>query len=160
MTWRTAGDLVHLVAYEVPSYGRTPSAGVGDARKVVASRGSVDLSWRNSEQLHGDLIEGVRALESEPGGTIGMSGSVSIVRQLLEAGLLDDLHLFLQPDSPSAHGLRLFDEAATTITLPLTLRSSAAFPDGRAATWCTGRGATWRPRAATRRPSSTRHRER
>jgi len=77
--------------------------------------------------LQGDLIEAVRALKAEPGGNIGMSGSVSIVRQLLEAGLLDDLHLFVHPIAVR-HGLRLFDEAATT--LPLTLRSSVTFPTG------------------------------
>ena len=38
-----------------------------------------------------DLIEVVTALKNEPGnGTIGMSGSVSVVRQLLAAGLLDE----------------------------------------------------------------------
>jgi len=100
---------------------------LGDARKLVASHGSVDLSWRNSEQLQGDLIEAVTALKAEPGGNIGMSGSVSIVRQLLEAGLLDDLHLLIHPIAVR-HGLRLFDEASTT--LPLTLRSSATFPTG------------------------------
>ena len=100
---------------------------LGDARKVVASRGTVDLTWRNSEQLQGDLIEAVRALKAEPGGNIGMSGSVSIVRQLLEAGLLDDLHLLVHPIAVR-HGLRLFDEASTT--LPLTLRSSVTFPTG------------------------------
>jgi dihydrofolate reductase len=100
---------------------------LGDARKLVASSTPLQLTWRNSEQLQGDLLDAVRALKAEPGGNIGMSGSVSIVRQLLEAGLLDDLHLFLHPIAVR-HGLRLFDEAPTT--LPLTLRSSTTFPSG------------------------------
>ena len=42
----------------------------------------------NSEQLRGDLAEAVTALKNEPGVTdIAMSGSISIVRQLLDAGL-------------------------------------------------------------------------
>src|SRR3954447_20406313 len=56
---------------------------LGDARKIVASNQQLTFTWRNSEQLRGDLVEAVTALKNEAGGTIGMSGSVSIVRQLL-----------------------------------------------------------------------------
>src|SRR5256885_1298582 len=60
---------------------------LGDARKIVVSNRRLEFTWRNSEQLQGDLIEAVTALRTEPGaGTIGMSGSVSVVRQLLAAG--------------------------------------------------------------------------
>src|SRR5438477_415556 len=34
---------------------------LGDVRKIVASRGSLDLTWRNSEQLEGDLVDAVTA---------------------------------------------------------------------------------------------------
>ena len=42
---------------------------------------------------------------------IGLSGSVSVVRQLLDAGLLDELHLFVHP-ATAGSGLRLFDDGA------------------------------------------------
>src|SRR5437667_6885541 len=42
---------------------------LGDVRKIVASRGSLDLTWRNSEQLEGDLVDAVTALKNDP--TIG-----------------------------------------------------------------------------------------
>ena len=48
------------------------------------------------------------ALKNEPGGTIAMSGSVSVVRQLLAAGLLDELHLLVHPIAVRT-GMRLFD---------------------------------------------------
>src|SRR5437660_3002300 len=49
---------------------------LGDARKIVVSNQKLEFTWRNSEQLQGDLIEAVTALKEEPGdGTIGMSGS-------------------------------------------------------------------------------------
>ncbi len=71
---------------------------LGDARKIVVSRQHLEFTWRNSEQLNGDLVEAVAALKQEPGeGTIGMSGSVSVVRQLLAAGLIDELHLLVHP---------------------------------------------------------------
>jgi len=99
-----------------------------DARKIVVSNQRLELTWRNSEQLQGDLIEAVTALKNEPGtGTIAMSGSVSVVRQLLAAGLLDELHLLVHPIAVRK-GMRLFDEGEPPI--PLTLISSQTFTTG------------------------------
>src|SRR4051794_6869457 len=39
---------------------------LGDMRKVVASRSPLTLTWRNSEQLQGDLVDGVAALKNDP----------------------------------------------------------------------------------------------
>ena len=65
---------------------------LGDMRKIVASRSPREFTWRNSEQLQGDLVEAVTALRIYPAiRRIALSGSVSVVRQLLDAGLLDDL---------------------------------------------------------------------
>ena len=101
---------------------------LGDARKVVVSNQQLEFTWRNSEQLQGDLVEAVTALKNEPGDTnIAMSGSVSIVRQLLAAGLLDELHLLVHPIAVRK-GMRLFDEGESPI--PLTLISSQTFKTG------------------------------
>lgn len=101
---------------------------LGDARKVVVSRTGVDLTWRNSELLDGDLLDGARALKEEPGAThIAMSGSPSIVRQLLVGGLLDELHLLVHPIAVLS-GERLFTEGGPPI--PLRLLSSEAFENG------------------------------
>jgi dihydrofolate reductase len=101
---------------------------LGDARKIVVSNQRLEFTWRNSEQLQGDLIEAVTALKDEPGdGNIGMSGSVSVVRQLLAAGLLDELHLLMHPIAVRK-GMRLFDEGEPPI--PLTLISSQTFKTG------------------------------
>src|SRR5947208_2620976 len=43
---------------------------LGDARKIVASRQQLAFTWRNSEQLEGDLVDVVPALKDEPGGDI------------------------------------------------------------------------------------------
>ncbi|MFI9786916.1 dihydrofolate reductase family protein [Kitasatospora sp. NPDC051984] len=100
---------------------------LGDMRKVVVSHQDLDLTWRNSEVLKGDLVEGVRALKREEGGTIGVSGSVSVVRRLLAAGLIDELHLFIHPVA-RGNGMRLFDGIAEPIELKLL--SSTAFARG------------------------------
>jgi len=97
---------------------------LGDMRKVVASRSSLEFDWRNSEQLKGDLVEGVTALKDDPAvNRIAISGCVSIVRQLLDAGQLDELHLFIHP-ATAGTGLRLFDEGAP----PRHLRLVSAQP--------------------------------
>ena len=100
---------------------------LGDARKIVVSSQELEFTWRNSEQLEGDLVEAVRALKNEPGPNIAMSGSVSVVRQLLAAGLLDELHLLVHPIAVRK-GMRLFDEGETST--PLRLISSETFETG------------------------------
>jgi dihydrofolate reductase len=100
---------------------------LGDARKLVVSNRQLEFTWRNSEQLQGDLVEAVTALKHQPGGTIALSGSVSVVRQLLAAGLLDELHLLVHPIAVRK-GMRLFDEGETPI--PLRLISSETFKTG------------------------------
>jgi dihydrofolate reductase len=84
---------------------------LGDTRKIVASRRPLTFTWRNSEQLQGDLVDAVAGLKKDESlRRIGLSGSVSVVRQLLDAGLLDELHLFVHP-ATAGKGLRLFGEA-------------------------------------------------
>ena len=101
---------------------------LGDARKIVVSNQQLEFTWRNSEQLKGDLVEAVTALKDEPGDSnIALSGSVSVVRQLLAAGLLDELHLLVHPIA-IRKGMRLFDEGESPI--PLTLIKSETFKTG------------------------------
>lgn len=101
---------------------------LGDMRKIVVSHKRLDFTWRNSEQLEGDLVEAVRALKNDPSiGRVALSGSVSVVRQLLAARLLDELHLFVHPVLAGS-GLRLFE--SDQAELPLRLLSSEAFATG------------------------------
>ena len=100
---------------------------LGDARKIVVSNQDLDFTWRNTEQLRGNLAEAVTALKNEPGGRISMSGSVSVVRQLMAAGLLDELHLLVHPIAVQ-RGMRLFEDGKDAV--PLRLLSSEAFDSG------------------------------
>jgi dihydrofolate reductase len=85
---------------------------LGDMRKIVVSHSPLEFTWRNSEQLQGDLVEGVTALKNDPTiGRIALSGSVSVVRQLLDADLLDELHLFIHP-ATAGSGLKLFEDGS------------------------------------------------
>src|SRR5918998_3536419 len=92
---------------------------LGDARKVVVTSQDLDFTWRNSERLEGDFVEAVTALKNEPGDTpIAMSGSPSVVRQLLDAGLLDELHLLVHP-IVVRDGMRLFEDGSSRLPLKL-----------------------------------------
>jgi dihydrofolate reductase len=87
----------------------------------------LEFTWRNSEQLDGDLVEAVAALKNGPGADIAMSGSVSVVRELLAAGLLDELHLLVHPIAVRK-GMRLFGDGDT---IPAQTALVADFRD-----WC------------------------
>ena len=104
----------------------TFAAQLGDVRKVVVTRGSQDLGWRNAERVSGDLVEAVAELKKSPG-KILVPGSISVVRQLLAAGLLDELRLLVHPVA-ARRGERLFDEGESIY--PLTLLRSDVFPTG------------------------------
>ena len=98
------------------------AAQLGDIRKVVATRGGQDLGWRNVEAVQGDLVEAVTALKADPAiGKILVAGSISVVRQLLAAGLVDELRLLVHPVA-ARKGERLFDEGEPIYPLRL-LRS-------------------------------------
>jgi dihydrofolate reductase len=101
---------------------------LGDTRKVVATRRGGDLGWRNAEALSGELVEAVRTLASEPGiGKILVPGSISVVRQLLAAGLIDELRLLVHPVA-ARRGERLFDEGEAVY--PMRLLRSEIYPTG------------------------------
>jgi dihydrofolate reductase len=101
---------------------------LGDMRKIVASRSPLTFTWRNSEQLQGDLVEAATALKDDAAiRRIALSGSPSVVRELLDAGLVDELHLFVHP-ATAGSGLRLFEEGAPARHLKLI--SSQAFATG------------------------------
>ena len=103
------------------------AAQLGDVRKVVATRGDQDLGWRNVEAT-ADVVATVQALKDDPAvGKILLAGSISIVRQLLAAGLLDEISLLVHPVAARS-GERLFGEAETV--QPLALLRSEALPTG------------------------------
>ena len=101
---------------------------LGDTRKIVVTRGEADLGWRNVEKIDGDLVEAVTTLKETPGlAKILVPGSISVVRQLLAAGLVDELSLLVHPVA-ARHGERLFDEGEPIY--PLRLLRSEVFPTG------------------------------
>jgi dihydrofolate reductase len=100
---------------------------IGDTRKVVATRRTDDLGWRNVEST-ADVVEAVRALKADRAvGKVVIPGSISVVRQLLAAGLLDELRLLVHPVA-ARKGERLFDDGESRY--PMRLVSAEAFGSG------------------------------
>lgn len=103
------------------------AAQLGDLRKLVATRGDQPLGWRNAEPV-ADLLDTVAELHADTGlDTVLIAGSISIVRELLSAGELDEFRLLIHPVLAGS-GRRLF--AADAGLQPLRLIDSAVFPTG------------------------------
>ena len=87
--------------------------------KFVASRTLTgDLEWQNSRLIEGPLLDFVADLKKGAGGDIGVFSSISLVRQLLFAGLLDNLMLIVHPVIAGS-GRRLFNDGDPLTRLEL-----------------------------------------
>jgi dihydrofolate reductase len=97
---------------------------LNDAQKFVATRTLTELSW-NSTRLEGELVPAVERLKRQGDDPLVILGSGEIVRQLLAAGLIDHLTLFVHPLVLGMGG-RVFPELPTPLPLTLTreLRTS------------------------------------
>ena len=75
--------------------------------KVVISNTLTASPWPNAVVAGGDLAETVNRLKAQPGGDIITYGGATLVRDLVARGLLDELHLFVNPVALGA-GLPVF----------------------------------------------------
>ena len=95
-------------------------------KKYVVSRTLTTPTGRNTEIIRDNVVEAVRALKNQPGGTIMTDGSSQLVHTLLENDLVDELHLLLYPLTLGA-GKRLFPGTGHST---FTLESSTPYPSG------------------------------
>ncbi|WP_405800626.1 dihydrofolate reductase family protein [Streptomyces sp. NBC_01506] len=100
---------------------------LNDIRKLVASTTLAKTEWTNTSLIDGDVIEAVAGLKRQPGKAIHLSGSLTLTRALLHAGLVDELRLLVHPIVLGS-GRRLFPEGATS--MPVELVRSATFSTG------------------------------
>ncbi len=64
--------------------------------------------WANVNLISGNLAEAIARLKQQPGKNIGVAGSPTLVRSLLQANLLDELTLMIHPVVVGS-GKRLFE---------------------------------------------------
>ena len=104
------------------------AAQLGDLRKVVVTRQPLEFTWRTSECIDGELVDVATRLKADPDVRgILIPGSISVVQQLLAAGLVDELRLLVHPVA-ARKGRRLFDDGDEPYHLRLV--SSEVFPTG------------------------------
>ncbi|WP_031507265.1 dihydrofolate reductase family protein [Streptomyces megasporus] len=65
--------------------------------KVVISDSLTESPWENTVVAGGDLTETIADLKSRPGGDMIAYGGGTLVSSLIAEGLLDELHLFVNP---------------------------------------------------------------
>jgi len=106
--------------------GRTDEGAefMNNITKYVVSTTLAEADWNNTTVITRDQVADLKA---QDGATIMISGSVSLVRSLLLADQLDELHLLVHP-IVLGKGARLFDDIGTE--LPLTLTESRTFGTG------------------------------
>ena len=89
-------------------------------RKYVASRSLTpdDMTWNSELLAKDDAIADVGRLRERDGGDMVVWGSASLVRALLSAGQVDELHLFVEPVLLGG-GKRIFSDDGTARRLEL-----------------------------------------
>src|SRR4029079_9833844 len=114
-----------FAAYWPPAAPADPiTAVMNGARKYVVSHSLTDPAWENSTVVSGDVAAELVALKAD--NRLGTTGSATLVRWLLEQGLVDELHLLVHP-IVVGHGKKMFTDGAI---VPLKLLSSTTFSTG------------------------------
>jgi dihydrofolate reductase len=92
---RITYEMMSPIVRDQPVEGRDR---MDELPKVVFSKTLEEpLEWNNSRLAQGDLLEEVRSLKAQTGAQLRTIGSLSVVKALMEAGLVDRLRLVVFP---------------------------------------------------------------
>ncbi len=86
--------------------------------KVVFSRTLSKSNWENTTLASGDLPTEVNQLKSQAGNDMIVYGGASLVSALIQAGLIDELYLFVNPVVLGS-GLTIFKDVDQRLDLRL-----------------------------------------
>jgi dihydrofolate reductase len=92
---------------------------MNETPKYVVSGTLQTADWNNSTIIDGYSADAIGALKDQVDGGIYVSGSGTLVRALLVAGLVDELHLFVYPVVLGT-GARLFGDEPAKFSLAQT----------------------------------------
>jgi dihydrofolate reductase len=110
-----------------PKQTGTIAGSFNKAKKYVVSDTDVDLTWKGSILISGDVVAKIKALKEEDGPVLQVWGSGKLVQTLLKNDLVDELRLRIFPVTIGT-GQRLFAEG--TIPAAFELIDSKALPSG------------------------------
>jgi dihydrofolate reductase len=94
--------------------------------KYVVSTTLENVAWTNSHLIRGNIVEEVSALKQQAGQDILIGGSATLVRTLMQLGLIDAYRLLVYP-LVLEKGKRLFPEGHR---MPLRLVDTQTFRSG------------------------------
>jgi dihydrofolate reductase len=86
--------------------------------EYVVSQTLQDPAWERSTVLRGPLLDRVRELKAQPGKGIVVTGSMSLMPELVAGGVVDEYRLFVYP-VVLGRGRRLFADATSVPRLQL-----------------------------------------
>jgi dihydrofolate reductase len=118
--------LTHAAAFEPMPAGDVFGDMMNAPKKYVVSRTLKEPTWRNTTIIRDNVIDSIRALKAEPGGTILTDGSSVLVHDLLKHDFVDELHLLLYPLTLGG-GKRLLPEG---VHATFRLTSAKPYPTG------------------------------
>jgi dihydrofolate reductase len=88
--------------------------------KYVASRTLSEVTWNNATLLGPDIVGAIERLKAEPGKDLIKYGTSRVDDTLLQAGLVDELRVWVMP-VVVGNGQRLFEDVeASSLKLTLT----------------------------------------
>jgi dihydrofolate reductase len=118
--------VTHAQAFEPMPPGDLFGDLMNAPKKYVVSRTLEKPIWRNTTIIRGDVVDAVRALKAETGGTILTDGSSQLVHTLLAHDLVDELHLLVYPLTLGG-GKRLLPDG---VRQAFRLKSATPYPTG------------------------------
>jgi dihydrofolate reductase len=98
-----------------------------DTHKVVFTKTLGKSEWDNAVLAKGDLVDEITNLKKQEGRDIIAYGGATFVASLIKHGLIDELHLFINPTA-IGNGMTIFNELDSK--QDLTLVKSTSFDCG------------------------------
>jgi dihydrofolate reductase len=86
-------------------------------KKYVVSTTLTEAPWENTSIIKTDAIKEINELKNQDGGNILIQGSTTLVKSLMQAGLIDELKLLIQPHIMGTNAGRLFERMNYALTL-------------------------------------------
>jgi len=88
-TWKNLLEDPNTIDDSVRKMNETP--------KIVFTKTIFKTEWENTILESGDIVEEVTNLKNQEGSDMIVYGGGTFVRTLIDAGLIDELHLFVNP---------------------------------------------------------------
>ena len=115
----------------IPHWASNPelpgAAKINSTKKVVFTKTLDRSDWDNTVLARGDLADEITQLKKQDGQDIIAYGGATFVAALIQQGLIDEFHLFINP-AAIGNGLSIFKSLDRTQNL--TLKKSVAFTCG------------------------------